>query len=749
MKKVVLIITFICVFINLSAQNSFNEKFLEANTLMEENQHNVALTIWLKIQAEQPNNNNVNYKVGVCYMKSANNKNNALPFLLTASKSVSKNYNPFSSSEKKAPVETQFYLAKAYHLNSKIDSAIIVYTNFKNSISKKHFLFNEIDHHLKQCENAKIAMKSPVNIKVNNLGKKINSEFDDYSPVISIDESTLYFTSKRIRKDSSNYYSKDPYNGKYFDDIYVSHNYDGIWTRPELVAISSEDHEATINITVDGQTLYVYKNEDIYSATSDENGNWSQLTKLDDNINSESMESHAHISTDGNTFYFVSERKGGLGGKDIFKSKKLPNGQWGKAQSIGNGINTPYNEDGIFLHPDGKTLYFSSEGHTSIGGYDIFSSTMDEEGNWSTPENLGYPVNSTDDDVFFVTSADGKRGYYSSFQESGFGGHDVYQISLEDANAKPVTLLTGFIKVKGKTECPDNAIVTVTDNETGELFGEYRPRRRDCKFSIILTPGNDYHIVYAADQFKQEEDLYIPPISAYQEINRGIDLDDVIFGIDGAEMVSSGRSRLDQLKAALSELEDDKAKDADWKVQNKTEIGKLKASITNLDRLENGDWNKGHEDQLDNIQLRFDKLKGASIDLYNIYSDDFNEKSIASYQEYFGYNNKELKSKNANYISMINKAVEQSKSTGTVKISLESSASRVPTKTHKTNNKLAFKRAKDAKEKVIASLVAKGINKDKIIVLNINSKVRGPKYAGDYTNKSVYEKFQYVTIRIH
>ena len=747
MRKIVLIIIFIFALINVNAQDSYNEKFIEANMLMEENQHNIALPIWLKIRVKQPNNNNVNYKIGVCYMKSANNKNKALPFLLTATKNISKNYNPFSNSEKKAPVEAQFYLAKAYHLNSKIDSAIIVYKKFKNSISKKHFLFNKVDHHLHQCENAKIAMKNPVNIKVNNLGKKINSEFDDYSPVISVDESTLYFTSKRIRKDSSNYYTKDPNNGKYFDDIYESHNYDGVWTTPELVTISSADHEGTLNISVDGQYLYVYKDKDIYAATNDENGNWSLLTKLDENINSESMESHAHISPDGNTFYFVSERKGGLGGKDIFKSKKLPNGQWGKAQSIGDGLNTRYNEDGIFLHPDGKTLYFSSEGHSSIGGYDIFSSTMDKEGNWSKPENLGYPVNSTDDDVFFVTSADGKRGYYSSFKESGFGGHDVYQISLEDANAIPVTLLTGFMKVKGEPGCPSNAIVSVTDNETGELVGEYRPRRRDCKFSIILTPGNDYHIVYATDLFKQEEDLYIPPFSAYQEISRGIDLNDVILGIDGSEMVSSGRSRLDQLKTALLGLEEDKAKDSDWEVQNKTELGKLKASLTSLDRLENGDWNKGHEDQLDDIQVRFDKLK--AIDLDNLYDDEFSEKSIASYQEFFLYNNKELKTSDAKYISMINKAVEQSKSTGTVNISLESSASRVPTKTHKTNNKLAFKRANEAKEKVIASLVAKGINKNTITVLNINSKVRGPKYTGDYTNKTVYGKFQYVTIKIH
>ena len=212
-------------------------------------------------------------------------------------------------------------------------------------------------------------------------------------------------------------------------------------------------------------------------------------------------------------------------------------------------------------------------------------------------------------------------------------------------------------------------------------------------------------------------------------------------------MVDSGRSRLDQLKAALQGLETENAED--WNEQNKVEIEKLKATIAGLDQLENGDWNKGHEDQLEEIQTRLDKLKSSQSGIDNLNENDYNEKPIASYQEFFSYNNKELKTKNSAYIEMIDKAIALSKTTGKVKISIESSASRVPTRTHKTNDKLALKRANTAKAKVIESLVAKGINKSKIVVLNINSKVRGPKYNGDYTNESVYEKFQYVTIRIH
>ncbi len=212
-------------------------------------------------------------------------------------------------------------------------------------------------------------------------------------------------------------------------------------------------------------------------------------------------------------------------------------------------------------------------------------------------------------------------------------------------------------------------------------------------------------------------------------------------------MVSSGRSRLDQLKAATQGLEEKYADD--FNQSQKSELDKLKASLATLDQLKNGDWNKGHEDQLDDIQAKLDKLKASLSGLDNLYSDDFNQNTISSYQEFFDYNHKDVNISDAKYIEMLNKAIEQSKTTGKVKISFESSASRVPTKTHGSNVKLATKRANDAKDKIIASLVNKGISKENIIVLNINSKVRGPKYKGDYKNKNAYEKFQYVIIRVH
>jgi hypothetical protein len=799
MKKIFLIITVALSFINLDAQESFNQKFLEANTLMEENQYNVALPIWLDLQSEQPTNFNINYKVGVCYIYSANNKAKALDYLVKAVQNTTKNYDPFSSSEKKSPIESYFYLARAYHINYELDNAMLNYNSFKEKISKKHYLFNEIDHHLEQCKNAKIALANPVNIKVSNMGLLINSPLADYSPVLSIDESTIYFTSRRIRKDSSNYYIKDIEDGQHYEDIYVSHNYDGVWTEPELIGINTEGHDAVINISSDGQTLFLYKDDggdgNIY-ASNLEDGEWATPYKLGSDINLESFESHAHISPDGNFLYFVSNRDKGLGGKDIYVCKKLPNGEWAKAQNMGDIINTPYDEDGVFVHPDGKTMYFSSKGHSSIGGFDIFYSIMDDGGNWSKPANMGYPVNSTDNDVFFVTSTDGKRGYYSSFQEKGYGDKDIYKISLEDADAKPLTLLTGYIKVIGQPELTSDAVVTVTNNETDERERIYKPRNKDGKFSIILEPGNDYHIVYSAAGFSQEEDLYIPPISSYQEINRGINLDDVVFGNPNDttkdkpdDLINNKSNDLEKLKTVINTLNAqivdlnnqlaqslknndqepvDNLKDPKWNYDENSDLEKLKAVINTLnaqidelkDQLTQSLKNNSPSNNNDNTNNdRVAALEAIISDLKN-QIDNMSKTNnvntnytpsdnvIASYQQYFNYNNKSINTSDAKYKDMVNKAVEQSKSAGKITVEIESSASHVPTKTYGTNVNLASKRANDAKENIIKSLVNKGVKKENIIIKNLNSNVSGPKYNSDFNNTSVYEKYQFVIIKI-
>ncbi len=802
MKKITLLLSILLVQLYSYAQDSFGQKFLEANTLMEESMFNVALPIWLDLVAQQPDNNNVNYKIGVCYLNSGTEKKKALEYLKKAAENTTANYDPFSSSEKKAPNETQFFLARAYHINYDLDVAVENYTKFKEKISKKHFLYNEVDHHIKQCQYAKEAVAKPVNIEVVNLGKSINTEFADYSPVMSLDESTIYFTSRRLRKDSSNYFIKDVNDGMHYEDIYVSHNYDGSWTEPELLSINSEGHEATINVSVDGQTLFIYKDDNgngnlYYSSVNNEE--WTTPTLLGSDINTEAHESHVSISPDENTLYFVSDRKGGLGEQDIYFCNKLPNGEWAKAQNIGAVINTPYDEDGVFIHPDGKTIYFSSHGHSSIGGYDIFYSVKNEEdGTWSTPVNLGYPVNSTDDDVFFVTSADGKRGYYSSIQDKGFGEKDIYMISMTDAAEKPLTLLTGRLRVVGETETPADAQIVITNNLDGSLIGIFKPRKKDGKFSIILEPNIDYHIVYSALGFKQEEDLYVPPVSAFTEISRGVELQDVVFGEDkNALSYLKGMVEYKKLMASGTKIslldENDKVLES-TKTDNKGQFTfkNLKPDEYYLVRLDDVDNDFADNakvyvlnDKGEKVMLAIKKSKNRRL-FKALPSSEINKLTlleekdteviaknndkepkpvkekvkdnkdvssgntsvIASYQEFFNYNIKEINTSDNKFIELVEKAKTQVNESKKIVVEIEASASRVPTKTFKSNEELAKNRGEEAKSMLLKAFTDKGLNTDNITFKKVKSLVQGPKYKGDPENKDAYEKYQYVKISV-
>ncbi len=216
-------------------------------------------------------------------------------------------------------------------------------------------------------------------------------------------------------------------DGHYYEDVYIAYKDEhGEWQEPELINIDRVNHHlASIGISPDNQTLYVYHDEDgngnIFQSTLISEDKWSAPEQVSGEIDSDSDEDHMSISVDGNSLYFTSNRKGGLGGTDIYVCKKLPNGEWSKAQNLGAPINTEFDDESPFFHPDGKTLHFSSQGQTSMAGFDIFVSTMQESGEWSQPTNVGYPINSTHDDIYFVTSPDGKRGYYSSY-----GGDDSY-----------------------------------------------------------------------------------------------------------------------------------------------------------------------------------------------------------------------------------------------------------------------------------------------------------------------------------
>lgn len=616
-------------------QLSDKEKLTEALYLIDEKQYEAARPILLELIEKDKENANINYNLGLSYLNSykEEEKKKALPYLELASKKVTANYTPYSPREKKAPVFAWFYLGEAQHSDYQFMEAIESFTKFKTYINEKHSLWNEVDQRMRMANYAALAVQNPVNVKATNLGDQLNGIYPDFSPVIRVDESAIYFTSRRLREDSSNLDIYDPIDGMLYEDIYVSFNKDGKWGEAYPLNINTEGHEATINLSIDGRTLYVYKdingNGDLYQSNLEDDSagfeTWSIPEKLGSDINTKAYETHVTVTPDQKTLYFISDREGGFGGKDIYYCKRLPTGDWSLSRNVGPILNSPFDEDGVFMHPDGKTLYFSSNGHKSMGGYDINYSTLTDSG-WTSPQNLGYPINSVDDDVFFVTSPDGKRAYFSSFKENGHGEKDVYLLELIDAEETSLTLYRGEFTFVDRMTPPSGAQVTIIDNETGDL-GVYSPRERDGQFSAILAPNRSYHFIYEADDYESyEEDIYVPSSNVYSEIYKDIKLKPVRVG-KGMDKITPAPIALADIQGGISKIGKPLKKieiqllDVDEKLIQKTnsdslgdfQFTKLDPSQTHLIRVisENGNPLQNYDVSVTNDQgevLDFEEL---------------------------------------------------------------------------------------------------------------------------------------------
>ena len=364
-----------------------------------------------------------NYTLGLNYYYTYHNKESALSFFETALK----------HSPKDTIGEIFYFLGDLYQYKGNFQKAVEAFTIMKRWVKKSKSggeLLKELDFRIAQCHEAQ-AMTIPKNkkVKVENLGSNINSIYADYSPVINKEKKLLIFTTRR------NGSKKDYQDDKYFEDVYVSRKRNGLYEPAEKLMVSndktdliSSEHTAVINLINNEQDLVSYRNNGIWLSKMDNDGNWNEAVRLDHNINEKnSYQPHASFSADGKTIYFSSDRKDGHGGLDLYKSTLQPDRSWGVAENLSVNLNTKYNEDSPYISDDGTKLYFSSKGHNSIGGYDIFYSMLNDSG-WSKPVNLGRPINSTADDIYYVPSDDQKQAYFASSRPGGIGDMDIYSI---------------------------------------------------------------------------------------------------------------------------------------------------------------------------------------------------------------------------------------------------------------------------------------------------------------------------------
>ncbi|WP_045464486.1 OmpA family protein [Sporocytophaga myxococcoides] len=535
---------------NSKAARKYTDKALE---YFKAEDYETALTYFLKSDSLDGNDQDVSYLISLSFFRS-DQKLKALPFLLKA-----------KAGGIKEP-ELELYLGEAYHLSHKFDKAIEHLTLYRSTLrSSEKETVKEVNDLIQNCKNGIELVKTPVEVKIKNLGNVINSAFPDYMPALSADESLLIFTSRR---DNSTGGLK--INNLYFEDIYISTKKDDKWSTPEKLGngINTPSHDACVGISPDGQQIFIYKDGgeyfgDLFVSTLS-GKTWSIPKSLGPNINTRSWEPCATITADQNVLFFVSNKKGGIGGTDIYMSKRQPNGEFGPATILSTEINTSKDEFSPFIHPDGKTLYFSSKGHNSMGGYDIFSCTINTETGQviSKPVNLGYPINTADDEVYFSWSADNRRAYFSSERSGGVGEKDLYVLERPKAEASLV-MLKGTIKGCDNKK-PVTASIIVTDIATGKEIGKYSSNSSTGKYIVILPAGKNYGITVEAPGYVfYSKNIDIPSLDHYKEIDDEICMEglkkgtvfvlrNVFFDVNKATLRQESESELERVHEILT-----------------------------------------------------------------------------------------------------------------------------------------------------------------------------------------------------
>jgi len=481
-----------------------------------------------------PNYPELNYKLGVSYLKSLY-KTESLKYLEAA-------YQQNNNVTK----DILWCLARSYQYNSKFDTAVFYYEAYKNSLSANELknIEAEINERIEECELGILLMKTPVNVKISPISE-INTEYPEYCPLITADESKIYFTARRPDGTGSDI---DPSDGQYYEDIYMSEFKNGKWTMPKNLGrpINTRSHVATVALSPDGNSMLLYRGGDLF-ITYRSGDKWSIPEPMPENINTDKIENSACFSFDGKTIYFVRGKTNDpkTSNADIYVTHFI-NGKWSNPERLPDIINSPKDEDGVFIHPDNRTLYFSSLGHGTIGGFDIFKSTKDDEGNWTKPVNLGYPINTPDDDIYFVLSADGKTGYYSSVRIDGKGFSDIYKIEFlksktifqdtednliavhdsanvqleqkQDIQTVYLTLITGIV-FDGISLEPIEARIRIFDNNTDSLILTTNSDVKDGSYIVTLPSGINYGMNVTADNYLfHSENFDLPKDEAFKRI---------------------------------------------------------------------------------------------------------------------------------------------------------------------------------------------------------------------------------------
>ncbi len=493
-----------------SQQRAF---FTEAESHYLFGEYELANPLYLILNEIITDNFNIKYKIGDCYLNIPDERSKAIPYLEEAVKHAVAGAETESLKESNAPLEAVFALADAYRINNELEKAISTYQMYLKLVGESGEEVNEefVNQQINACRNALVLMESPVDIEKINLGSTINQGSVNFNPALSFDGNTMVFTERRGLENAIFYTVKER----------------NMWQTPVEITTQIGDGRdcSTSSLNADGTELYLYKTDNfdgnIYVCNLVD-GVWSNMRKLNSNINTKYYESHASISSDGQKLYFTSNRLGGQGELDIYLSTRNGGDNWGPAVNLGPTINTQFNEDSPFVTENGSTIFFVSEGHSSMGGHDIYKSVTLGD-NWKSPENLGYPVNTTESDLFFQPVNNGKSGYITI--RTGYKNSEIFLINFNELKGHDEFFITGSLSIPDTTlGFTDNFKIYLINTDEGDTLESIAPNTIPTEFSFVTPPGNFRFSFIGRGYLTQEFDTTFTPKDSTNQIIFNIQL---------------------------------------------------------------------------------------------------------------------------------------------------------------------------------------------------------------------------------
>lgn len=495
--------------------------FYDGEFFLAEEDYRDALQAFMKVyEAGYQDNANVNYRIGICYLNIPGEKEKSIPYLEKAVSNVSDHYREGNFKEEHAPPDAYLFMGNAYRIAYRLDESIDAYQAFLEFSDEDSKEVNFAKSEIEACKRAKEAIKNPYNLNKENIGGLYNSPFNNFNTVLAFNGSGIAYMSEQ----------------RFYDAIFYMEIVNRRFTNPNNITpqIQSDGDQYVTALSYDGTKMLLTK---ISSFDADimisnyEARRWSKSENIGKPINSKFFESHASFSPDGKTLFFTSNRKESLGGMDIFYSELNEKGEWSEPRNLGSTINTSLNEDTPFMCRDGKALFFSSQGHETIGGYDIFYSLKDDEGNWTKPEPLPYPLNTTDDDLFFFPTCqegEGISGYMTLIEPDGLGSGDIYRVNLETPKL-------------------------VAEEEMEEEVKEQIPEPEEV-IEVVEPP-----LVPDVEEIEQAEEMVeeVEEVVAEEPVEemRMYKVKPIFFRFDSYELSSNATEKLDEIAKVMTEFQ--------------------------------------------------------------------------------------------------------------------------------------------------------------------------------------------------